>query len=139
MEATVPPLRAKSLRLKGDFLKKFFFRVFYPKMILTQQIKNREYEVERVQLELLDLGQELLKLRSQVNCIEMIIGRPMIMIIIMRIFHLNVQGENRGQSRSASLASLVAEGGEPAVLLALKLSGAQVVYQDIVCFRYQDE
>ena len=52
---------------------------------------------------------------------------------------LNVQGENRGQSRSASLASLVAEGGEPAVLLASKLSGAQVVYQDIACFRYQDE
>ena len=28
--------------------------------------------MERVQLELLDLGQELLKLRSQVNCIEII-------------------------------------------------------------------
>ena len=40
----------------------------------------------------------------------------------------DMQGENnRGQSRSASLASLVAEGGEPVVLLASKLSGAQVV------------
>ena len=29
--------------------------------------QSREYEVERVQLELLDLGQELLKLRCQVN------------------------------------------------------------------------
>ena len=76
--------------------------------------------MERVQLELLDLGQELLKLRCQVNCIEM--------IIIMRSFHLDMQGENRGQSRSVSLASLVAEGGEPAVLLASKLSGAQVVW-----------
>ena len=46
----------------------------------------------------------------------------------MGSFHPDVQGENnRGQSRSASLASLVAEGGEPAVLLASKLSGAQVV------------
>ena len=36
-----------------------------------------------------------------------------------------MQAENRGQSRSASLASLVPE-GEPAVLLASKLSGPQV-------------
>ena len=38
-----------------------------------------------------------------------------------------MQAENRGQSRSASLASLVGE-GEPAVLLASKLSGAQVFF-----------
>jgi len=67
---------------------------------------EREYEVERVQLELLDLGQELLKLRCQ--------------------------AENRGQSRSASLASLVGE-GEPAVLLASKLSGAQLDSLDVRC------
>ena len=36
-----------------------------------------------------------------------------------------MQAENQG--RSASLASLVVE-GEPAVLLASKLSGAQVLY-----------
>ena len=40
-----------------------------------------------------------------------------------------MQAENRGQSRSASLASLVGD-GEPAVLLPSKLSGAQVFKND---------
>ena len=44
----------------------------------------------------------------------------------MSCVQLNVQAENRGHNRSVSLASLVTE-GEPAVLLASKLSGTQVV------------
>ena len=39
-------------------------------------MQSREYEVERVQLELLDLGQELLKLRCQVNNNDLEISLP---------------------------------------------------------------
>ena len=47
---------------------------------------TREYEVERVQLELLDLGQELLRLRCQVDLKEIFvifIVRVIVIVVIL--------------------------------------------------------
>ena len=96
----------------------------------------REYEVERVQLELLDLGQELLRLRCQVDFKEiffimliLILIVIIIVIVIVAILSMyedvNLQVEKPVGGRSTSLASLVTE-NEPAVLVACKMSATQV-------------
>ena len=48
----------------------------------------REYEVERVQLELLDLGQELLRLRCQVDFKEIFVIVIVIVVILTYGQHL---------------------------------------------------
>ena len=58
--------------------------------IIVTMFKNsthctREYEVERVQLELLDLGQELLRLRCQVDLKEIFVIFIVIVIVIVVI------------------------------------------------------
>ena len=58
--------------------------------IIVTMFKNsthctREYEVERVQLELLDLGQELLRLRCQVDLKEIFVIFIVIVIAIVVI------------------------------------------------------
>ena len=55
-------------------------------VMIIEMFKNsthcaREYEVERVQLELLDLGQELLRLRCQVDLKESFV----ILIVIVNV------------------------------------------------------
>ena len=45
--------------------------------------RTREYEVERVQLELLDLGQELLRLRCQVDLKEIFVIFIVIVIVVI--------------------------------------------------------
>ena len=60
-------------------------------VMIIEMFKNsthcaREYEVERVQLELLDLGQELLRLRCQVDLKEIFvifIVRVIVIVVIL--------------------------------------------------------
>ena len=60
-------------------------------VMIREMFKNstncaREYEVERVQLELLDLGQELLRLRCQVDLKEIFvifIVRVIVIVVIL--------------------------------------------------------
>ena len=59
-------------------------------VMIIEMFKNsthcaREYEVERVQLELLDLGQELLRLRCQVDLKEIFVIFMFIVIVIVVI------------------------------------------------------
>ena len=57
-------------------------------VMIIEMFKNsthcaREYEVERVQLELLDLGQELLRLRCQVDLKEIFVIFIVIVIVVI--------------------------------------------------------
>ena len=59
-------------------------------VMIIEMFKNsthcaREYEVERVQLELLDLGQELLRLRCQVDLKEIFVIFIVTVIVIVVI------------------------------------------------------
>ena len=59
-------------------------------VMIIEMFKNsthcaREYEVERVQLELLDLGQELLRLRCQVHLKEIFVIFIVTVIVIVVI------------------------------------------------------
>ena len=59
-------------------------------VIIIEMFKNsthcaREYEVERVQLELLDLGQELLRLRCQVDFKEIFVIMLILILIVIII------------------------------------------------------
>ena len=59
-------------------------------VMIIEMFKNsthcaREYEVERVQLELLDLGQELLRLRCQVDFKEIFVIMLMLILIVIII------------------------------------------------------
>ena len=64
-------------------------------VMIIEMFKNskhcaREYEVERVQLELLDLGQELLRLRCQVDFKEIFVIFIVIVIVVILTYGQHV-------------------------------------------------